>query len=247
MLHCHCRCGCTRTEGRRAAICYLSLSLGCVFFKGWQKNPGRGKRGGAKLIELKSGPRKSDFEFRTLVLAYMATRPTSAGVPQNGRVLGAGCWGYTQASTATATLLRPAPRLLSCWSDSAAGLHPSMPACQQLGVLACWGACQQHRHASSFRPLPRWLAIDQHASMPTCQQLGMLACWHAGVHPSSTDRPAFLPPSLAGWPSTSMPACQHANNWGCWHAGVHPSILAPLPRWLATDQHASMPACQLAC
>ena len=107
---------------------------------------------------------------------------------------GAGCrvLGYTQASTATATLLRPAPRLLSCWSVCAAGLHPSMPACQQPGVLACWGACQQHRQTSILASLPCWLAINQHASMPACQQLG---CWHARVHASSTDTPAFLAPS----------------------------------------------------
>jgi hypothetical protein len=111
---------------------------------------------------------------------YMATRPASAGVPQNGRVLGAGCWvmGYTQASTATATLLRPSPRLLllSCWSVCAAGLHPSMPACQQPGMLACWGACQQDRHSNILRPPPS-LAGHQ----PACQHAFKLNFFNVNV------------------------------------------------------------------
>ena len=85
-------------------------------------------------------------------------------------------------------------------------------------------------------------------SMPACYHLvaGMLGCTLA----AQTDQHS-CPPFLADWSSTSMPACQHASmpRPRCWHAGVHPSstdrpaFLAPLPRWLAINQHASMPAC----
>ena len=108
----------------------------------------------------------------------------------------AGCWvlGYTQASTATATLLRPAPRSLSCWSVCAAGLHPSMPACQQLGVLACWGACQQHRqHFSPPPSLAGHRPACQHASMPTTGDAGMLGCTPV----AQIDQHYCPPPSLA--------------------------------------------------
>ena len=146
---------------------------------------------------------------------------------------GAGCWvlGYTQASTATATLLRPAPRLLSCWSVCAAGLHPSMPACQQLGVLACWGACQQHRqHFSPPPSLAGHRPACQHANMPTTGDAGMLGCTPV----AQIDQHSCPPPSLAG----HQPACQHASmpacqQLGCWYARVHasstdtPEFLAP--------------------
>ena len=139
----------------------------------------------------------------------MATRPAFAVVPQNGRVLGAGCWGTHKHP-------QPRPRYfgqrLGCCHAGLSVLLVCIPACQHANNWGCWHAGVHANSTDSiFRPLPRWLAIDQHASMPTCQQLG---CWHAGVHPSSTDRPAFLPPSLAGWPSTSMPTCQHATAGG---------------------------------
>ena len=124
------------------------------------------------------------------------------------------CWGCTPAAQADKDYWPPS---LAGWPST------SIPACQQPGAMACWGAPQQHRQTIILAPLPRWLAIDQHASMPACYGWG---CWHAGVQPSSTDRTASLSPpslSLAGWPSTSMPECQHANDWWCWHAGLQPS------------------------
>ena len=157
----------------------------------------------------------------------MATRPASAGVPQNGRVLGAGCWGTHKHP-------QPRPRYfgqrLGCCHAGLSVLLVCIPACQHANNWGCWHAGV---HANST-DMPAFFAPSlagwPSTSMPTCQHANNWGCWHAGVHPSSTDRPAFLPPSLAGWPSTSMPACQQL---GCWHARVHasstdtPAFLAP--------------------
>ena len=63
-----------------------------------------------------------------------------------------------------------------------------------------------------------------------------------------TDQNSCPPPSLGG----HRPAGQHASMlrlemlacWGAPQQHRQTSILAPLPRWLAIHQHASMPACQ---
>ena len=95
-----------------------------------------------------------------------------------------GCWhpGVHVNSTDMPTFFALLPR----WR--VINQHANMLTCQQLGMLACWGAPQQHRQNSSLGlSLVGWPST----SMPACQHGNC----HARVHASSTGRPAFLAPS----------------------------------------------------
>jgi len=179
----------------------------------------------------------------------MATRPASAGVPQNGRVLGAGCWGTHKHP-------QPRPRYfgqrLGCCHAGLSVLLVCIPACQHANNWGCWHAGV---HANStdmpafFAPsLAGWPSTSmpacQHANMPTTGGAGMLGC----MPTAQTCQHFSPPPSLAG----HRPACQHANMpttgdagmLGCTpvaqtdqHSCPPPSLAGHQP----ACQHASMP------
>ena len=163
----------------------------------------------------------------------MATRPASAVVPQNGRVLGAGCWGTHKHP-------QPRPRYfgqrLGCCHAGLSVLLVCIPACQHANNWGCWHAGV---HASSTdRPafLPPSLAGWPSTSMPACQHAnnwgaGMLGCMPAvQTHQNS-------------WPPPGVLVDDHSNGGGrkCWSvcaAWVHPSMPA-FRLW-----HAGMLACR---
>ena len=149
------------------------------------------------------------------------------------------CWSAPQQHIQT-SILGPPPPLAGNRPACQLASMPR-PKCLHAGVHP-----SSTDRPASLAPLPRWLATDQHASMPACHDrgAGMLGCTPA----AQTDQHS-CPPFLAGW---HRQACQHDSmpQPRCRHARVHPSstdrpaFLAPLPRWLAINQHASMPACQ---
>jgi hypothetical protein len=85
----------------------------------------------------------------------------------------------------------------------------------------------------------------QHASMPACQHATteLLAC--RGAPQQHIQTRILL--RLTTDQHTSMPACHLPGCWYVCNARVHPSstdmptFFVLLPRWLAIDQHASMP------
>ena len=152
--------------------------------------------------------------------------------------------------------------VVACW-------HASMPVDGQRPArgqecLDVCGVCMSHRtgnktptarDGSVSKSLARWrwVAIDQHVSMSVCQHASMPACQHATTEllacrgAPQQHRQTSILHRLTTDQHASMPACHLPGCWYVCNARVHPSstdmptFFVLLPRWLAINQHASMP------